>query len=611
MLDTWRRSIVSTLGWLAMSAILPAQTASFIFQNEVPTGANPVSLAMTDFRGGRMPNLAVAQRGAASVAVLQSLGQGFFFQPFPSQATGQSPRAVVTGDFNDDGILDLAIANFGSGTVTLLLGNGDGTFRFQLDLDASSPSALAVGDFNGDGFLDLAVTHQTSNSVSILLGTGAATFRPALDFAVGVGPVSLAVGDFNGDGIPDLAVANSLSNSVSILLGNGNGSFWNALNYAAGPTPAYLALGDFNHDGKTDVAVVNNVSDGTVSLLIGNGNGSLQTPLSYAVGPNPGFIAAADLNFDGNLDLAVANTGSDTVSILMGTGTVVFLPDVEFKAGDGPAWISVGDFNADGKPDLVVANSLSNSITLLANNITIPNQPSIANHSVVNAASFADRSVAPGEVVTIFGSNLGPGRLTGYQLTTSHSLSTTLAQTRVLFDGRAAPLLYASSDQVSAIVPYAVAGQTHTQVMVEHNGVPSGTLSIPVDASAPGLFTVTANGMGQAAVLNEDLSVNSASNAAAQGSIVVLYGTGAGQTNPAGVDGVITGGALPKPVLPVAVTIDGQAATVLYAGAAGGAVSGVIQVNVRLPENIHSGAVPVVWRVGSGVSQPGVTLAVQ
>jgi uncharacterized protein (TIGR03437 family) len=593
VVDTWRRCIRGALGLLAVSAILPAQTASFIFRNEIATGLNPVSLAIGAFDGDRGLDLLVAQRGSASVSILQSLGQGFFIQPFPSQDTGLAPRVVATGDFNRDGILDLVVANYGSGTVSLLLGNGNGTFRPHLTLDALAPSSLVVQDFNGDGFLDLAVANQTSNIVSIFLGTGAATFRAPLDFAAGgVGPVSIAVGDFNGDGIPDLVAANSLSNTVSILLGIGDGSFRSALSYAAGQTPAYLALGDFNRDGRLDVAVVNNASAGTVSLLIGNGNGSLQPPLSFAVGPNPSFLVAADFNLDGNLDLAVANTGADTVSILMGTGTRLFLPQIVLNAGDGPAWITVTDFDADGKPDLVVANSRSNSLSMLGNITAIPNQPTIADHAVVNAASFRDGSVAPGEIVTIFGSNLGPSRLTGYQLTASHLVSTTLAQTRVLFDGIPAPLLYVRHDQLSAIVPYAVSGQPDTQVVVEHKGIPSRTLTIPVAESAPGLFNV-------------------ASNPAAQGSIVVLYGTGAGQTNPPGVDGEVTGQILPKPVLPVSVTIDGKAAKVLYAGAEGGTVSGVIQVNVLLPDGIHSGSVPVVLRVGDNLSQSGVTLSVQ
>jgi uncharacterized protein (TIGR03437 family) len=146
---------------------------------------------------------------------------------------------------------------------------------------------------------------------------------------------------------------------------------------------------------------------------------------------------------------------------------------------------------------------------------------------------------------------------------------------------------------------------------VENNGVPSGTLTVSIADSAPGLFTATANGKGPAAALNEDLSRNSSSNPAGQGSIVVLYGTGAGQTNPAGMDGAVDGKILPKPILPVSVTVDGKSAKVLYAGGAGGAVAGLIQLNVRLPDGIHSGAVPVVFRIGGNGSQPGVTLSVQ
>ena len=611
MLDTWRRSILCAFGLFAGSAILPAQTASFIFQNQVATEANPVALTIGAFVGARESDLVVVQRASGSIATLQSRGHGQFTQPFPSLPTGQSPLAAVTGDFNRDGIPDLVVANFDSGTLSLLLGNGDGTFRSQLTLNALAPSSLAVGDFNGDGLLDLAVTRRSANIVSIFLGTGAGTFRSALDFPVGVGPASIGIADFNGDGIPDLAVANATSNDVSILLGNGDGTFRSAVSFAAGTTPSYLALGDFNHDGNIDLAAVNNTSAGTVSVLFGNGNGSLQTPVSFDVGPNPAFILAEDFNFDGNLDLAVANTGGNTVSVLMGTGTRIFLPQSEFTAGDGPAWIAVADFNADGKPDMIVANSRSNSLSMLASNIVIPNQPSITAHSIVNAASFIDGTIAPGELVTIFGSNLGPSRIATYQLSPTNVVSTALAGSRVLFNGIPAPLLYVRNDQIGAIVPYGVAGQTTVQVVVENQGVPSGVLTIPVSRSAPGLFTATASGSGQAAALNQDQSINSDSNLAVQGSVVVLYGTGGGQTSPAAVDGQLTGDVLPQIALPVSVTIGGKSAKVLYAGAAGDSVAGLIQINAQLPLGIPSGDVPVVLNVDGRTSQPGVTVAIR
>jgi uncharacterized protein (TIGR03437 family) len=129
--------------------------------------------------------------------------------------------------------------------------------------------------------------------------------------------------------------------------------------------------------------------------------------------------------------------------------------------------------------------------------------------------------------------------------------------------------------------------------------------------SAPALFTADGSGNGPGAILNENGSLNSASNPAARGSVVVLYRTGAGQTDPAGVDGLLVVEALPQPMLPISVPIDGQAAQVLYASAAPGLVAGIVQVNIRVPAGIRSGAVPVMLHVGDGISQPGVTLSRQ
>jgi hypothetical protein len=141
--------------------------------------------------------------------------------------SGPNPYSVAVGDFNGDGIPDLALANAESNTVSVLLGNGDGTFLPAQSYPAgSSPTSVAVGDFNGDGIQDLAVANY--DGVSVLLGKGDGTFLPAVGYYAGLDPLSVAVGDFNGDGTPDLAVANYFSNSVRVLLGNGDGSFRDA-----------------------------------------------------------------------------------------------------------------------------------------------------------------------------------------------------------------------------------------------------------------------------------------------------------------------------------------------------------------------------------------------
>ena len=89
---------------------------------------------------------------------------------------GANPDSVAVADFNGDGIPDLAVANFGTypnftdGSVSVLLGNGDGTFQAPASYAVgSNPDWVLVGDFNGDGYPDLAVNNFGSNSVSILL----------------------------------------------------------------------------------------------------------------------------------------------------------------------------------------------------------------------------------------------------------------------------------------------------------------------------------------------------------------------------------------------------------------------------------------------------------
>lgn len=605
----WRKTWLkcACAGVLA-TALLHGQTVSFFSQNQVNAGSNPVSFVIGDFNGDGIPDLAVTDEQAGTIAILLGIGNGFFRAPI-NQTVGAGPAAIVAGDFNGDGRLDLAVATPGSNSISLLLGNGNGTFRAGSNLAASGPTSLAADDFNGDGRLDLAVTNSVSGSVSIFLGNGNGTFRQALNFAVGSHPVSVAVGDFNGDGQADLAVANSNSDNVSLLLGNGNGTFQPARNSSAGQVPASIAVGDFNKDGKPDLVVANATgSSSTVSVLLGNGNGTFQNPRSFPAGQNPSFVRVADLNNDGNLDLIVADSSANTISVLLGLGDALFKSAQPFVAGNAPAWVDVLDFNGDGKLDLIVANSLSNTLSILINTTGVAAPPTIG--AVVNASSYASGAVAPGEMVIIFGSNLGPSQLVGLQLTASGLVSTSLAQTEVLFDNVPAPLVYVSAGQVSAIVPYEVAGHANTQMIEQNNGQSSATLSIPVSDSAPGLFTANASGTGPGVILNQDQSVNSPSNPAAKGSVIVLYGTGAGQTNPPGVDGLLAAAPLPQPQLHVTATVDGMDAEVMYAGGAPGLVAGVIQVNVLLPENISSGAVPVLLRIGNASSQPGVTVMV-
>jgi uncharacterized protein (TIGR03437 family) len=235
--------------------------------------------------------------------------------------------------------------------------------------------------------------------------------------------------------------------------------------------------------------------------------------------------------------------------------------------------------------------------------------PSPSILSVTNAASFIPGAVTPGEIVVIFGSAIGPATLTPLTLDPSGVVSQRLAATQVFFDDVPAPLIYTSANQVSAIVPYEVAGRTSVRLQVQYQGLRSREVVVNVVDSNPGIFTI--DSAGQGAVLNQDFSVNTAQNGAAPESVVSIFGTGEGQTNPIGATGKITSTQLAKPILPVTAQIDGQTAEVLYAGSAPGLPAGALQVNVKIPASVRRGvSVPVVVTVGNASSQAGVTLFV-
>jgi hypothetical protein len=409
---------------LACEALEPRNLFSFAASLNFDVGNSPDAVAVGDFNGDGIPDLAVANCYSNNVSVLLGKGDGTFqpartfaavgthfvtvadltgngildlvttgsvllgngdgtFQPPRTFQAGSFPLSVAVGDFDGDGTPDLAVADSGliSGTpsVHVLLGNGDGTFRPGLDLfTGNAPSAVVAADFTGDGILDLAVANEYDNNVSVLLGNGDGTFVKAGNVAVGTDPVSLAVADLNGDGTPDLAVVNQgtyphVGEGVSILLGNGDGTFQPARNIAAGPNPVAVAIADLNGDGTPDLAVANSAyysGAATVSVLLGNGDGTFQTARDFGVGSRPAAVAIGDFNGDSIADLVVANFNSNNVSILLGLGDGTFTSAPSYSAGTNPSTVVVGDFNNDGIPDLAVGNSnnVNGTVTILQGN---------------------------------------------------------------------------------------------------------------------------------------------------------------------------------------------------------------------------------------------------
>jgi len=166
------------------------------------------------------------------------------------------------------------------------------------------------------------------------------------------------------------------------------------------------------------------------------------------------------------------------------------------------------------------------------------------------------------------------------------------------------------------VAPYEIAPLVQATVLVRYLGQSSNGVTVNVATTSPGIFTLNSSGTGPGAIVNQNNTVNSPSNPATRGETVVVYLTGEGQTSPPGVTGKVTLVAAtppitPTPLLPIAVTIGGQAATYTFAGEAPGFVSGVMQLNVVVPANIAAGDQPIVVSIGPNASQTGVTVSVR
>jgi uncharacterized protein (TIGR03437 family) len=375
----------------------------------------------------------------------------------------------------------------------------------------------------------------------------------------------------------------------------------------------------------------NGATNGTVNYTIApngcvtgrSGLITIQTGL-----PNPPTVAIKQDGSPANMTLSASSATADSAS---SDGRVLV------KTGNGCGWTATSDVSwmqitasAGSGNGGIAYHVLANSLVTRTGNIHVtpagtvggllftvtqlaPGPPPPVVTAVGNAASYAANAVSPGEIVTIFGSNIGPASLTLYQLTAGGSFPTSIAGTQVLFDGVAAPMIYTSKGQVSAMAPYGLAGKNSTNVQVQF-GVVSAAMSMPVQSATPGIFSLDASGLGPGAILNQDTSINSGTNPAAKGSVVSIYCTGGGITNPASADGSIIPITPPLPILTqdVSVTIAGFSAKVDYSGGSPQSVAGLTQINAEVPSGVTPGpSVPVVVQIGTARSQAGITMAVR
>ncbi|MBL8294122.1 MAG: hypothetical protein JNN08_19920 [Bryobacterales bacterium] len=239
---------------------------------------------------------------------------------------------------------------------------------------------------------------------------------------------------------------------------------------------------------------------------------------------------------------------------------------------------------------------------------------------VVNAMALSSgpNTASAGQFITIFGTGLGPREGVTYRLS-GNRVPTELAGTRVLLYGQPIPVLYASDDQVNAIMPFAIPPRSGPALAVERGGALSPVYGFTLDFPKITLFTVDGVGGTQALALNQDGTLNSPANPAKLGSVVTLFGTGGGATDPPSLPGEVAPlTELRRLVVEVRVfgfDTDFRANKIEFAGVAPGQLTAVNQFNIRvpaiLPASVDRKAVRVNLSLVGSLLGIGATIAVE
>ncbi len=237
-----------------------------------------------------------------------------------------------------------------------------------------------------------------------------------------------------------------------------------------------------------------------------------------------------------------------------------------------------------------------------------PEIPFLPMGAMVSAGSYMG-TPSPGELVSIFGVKLADGM----ELASGLPLKTLMQGSQLVFAGRALPLLFASPNQVNAVVPYSIAPGATYQLIAQRGTRLSVPQSVTVAPAEPAIFTTDSSGKGQGHihvyVSATDQPLADSGHPAKVGDVLIMYCAGLGAVVPAIDAGVIVD-RLTKTMNPVGVTIGGVPAIVQFSGLTPG-FTGLYQLNVVVPGGVPGGdGVPVVLSV-AGVSSAPVTMSVQ
>jgi uncharacterized protein (TIGR03437 family) len=431
-------------------------------------------------------------------------------------------------------------------------------------------STCGCSQYAGDGFL----AEFSSNGTKLLYATYIGTSSPNVLSSIGEDDLTAAamdsagniwmVGSTNGSDFP------VTSNAIEQQLSGGTDGF------VAGYDPStnkLLYASYFGGSANDSISNVQIAPDGT--LVIAGHSQSTALPIT-ASGFTRGsdFLATFDPQTYAGTFLTTFPTGS--------TGT--------------------GLTSAPGGLEAISGNN--NIVDFLAPGAASAGTPNL--YGVTSSANFmATSQVAPGELITLFGADIGPSTPVTADLS-SGLAPTQLGGVQVMVQNAPASLLYAQQDQINAIIPFSPAVSSSAAntiaLSVNNNGTMSNAANLGFVYAEPEAFI---SNPPYATALNQDGTVNSQSNPAASGSTIAVFATGLGGFSPPLTDGSVV--KTPVAMDNLVVLYDGAPVPVTYSGQAPMLVAGVSQINFVLPPAFGNNTLTFEFAVNDGLELSGWT----
>ncbi len=534
---------------------------------------------------------------------LDANGNLYFADTDNSRVRRVAPNGVIstvvgTGNFGYGGDTGLAV-NATVSDVMAVAVDGAGNLYIA---DASNRRIRKVGS---DG------------KITTIAGTGVEGYSgdggPATSAMIGR-PVALA---FDGSGNLYFADSSaqrirkiSTNGTITTVAGNGAQAFAGDGGSATSASLGFPLGVAFDASGNLYIADADHnrvrkvTPGGIITTFAGNGQGGFSGDGGPAA--NASLNIPSDVAVDSAGNVYIADAGNNRVRKVDPSGKITTIAGMGTNGynGDGNAstesllnypWALA----INGTGGVYISDRANNRIRFIPGTLTAPPPPALTDNAVVNGATFARNvAIAPGAIVTIFGTNLASGPATA----TLTPLPITLGGTSVTFNGEPVPLIYVSPTQINAQAPFDMATGL-VKVQVQRGTVTSAVTNSNAALYSPGIFIVNGT-TGEGAILHATNNALVSTTAPARGGeYISIYATGLGPVKIPVAAGNVAPSTPPfaETMAQPVVMIGNQQAVVTFSGLAPG-FFGLYQINAIVPGSVAAGMQTVQVNMGGYTS---------